>query len=175
MNAKTVLPLLAAALLLGAPASARPPHHPDGPEPHHPAWSEPQQHHRRDVRPDDRHDRDDRHHPRARHDDRRDGGHAGTPPQAGWSRVRSYTAGGSAKETGSPSSGPIRKIRIVATSGSVIVNTLVVREGSSKTPHRLAVRLAAGESREIDLGSARRVTGLRISDGGKGTYEIQVR
>ena len=39
----------------------------------------------------------------------------------------------------------------------------------------VAVRLAAGESREIDLGSARNVTGLRISDGGKGTYEIQVR
>ena len=137
---------------------------------------------RRDVR-DDRDDRDGH---RDRRDDRdvrddRDGhrdrraGRSGASLPKGYSRVGSYTAGGSAKETGGPSSRPIRKVRIVATSGSVIVNTVVVREGGAKTPHTLAVRLAAGESREIDLGSARRVTGLRISDGGKGTYEIQVR
>ena len=118
---------------------------------------------RRDVRDD----RDD-------HRDRRDARSGASLPK-GYSHVGSYTAGGSAKETGAPSSRPIRKVRIVATSGSVIVNTVVVREGGAKTPHTLAVRLAAGESREIDLGSARNVTGLRISDGGKGTYEIQVR
>lgn len=134
---------------------------------------------------DDRHGRRDRrngdwrddHRPH-RNDDRRDdgrGARAGASLPKGYSRVGSYTAGGSAKETGAPSSRPIRKVRIVATSGSVIVNTVVVREGGAKTPHTLAVRLAAGESREIDLGSARNVTGLRISDGGKGTYEIQVR
>ena len=121
---------------------------------------------RRDVR-DDRDDRDG-------HRDRRDARSGASLPK-GYSRVGSYTAGGSAKETGAPSSRPIRKVRIVATSGSVIVNTVVVRESGAKTPHTLAVRLAAGESREIDLGSARNVTGLRISDGGKGTYEIQVR
>ena len=128
---------------------------------------------RRDHR--DRHDvRDDRDGHRDRRDDRRDVRSGASLPK-GYSRVGSYTVGGSAKETGAPSSRPIRKVRIVATSGSVIVNTVVVREGGAKTPHTLAVRLAAGESREIDLGSARRVTGLRISDGGKGTYEIQVR
>ena len=128
---------------------------------------------RRDHR--DRHDvRDDRDGHRDRRDDRRDVRSGASLPK-GYSRVGSYTVGGSAKETGAPSSRPIRKVRIVATSGSVIVNTVVVREGGAKTPHTLAVRLAAGESREIDLGSARRVTGLRISDGGKGTYEVQVR
>ena len=126
---------------------------------------------RRDRRDDWRDDRRDRH---DRRDDDR-GGRSGATLPKGYSRVGSYTAGGSAKETGAPSGRPIRKVRIVATSGSVIVNTVVVREGASKTPHTLAVRLAAGESREIDLGSARNVTGLRISDGGKGTYEVQVR
>ena len=129
-------------------------------------WDHRDRHDRRDRR-DVRDDRDG-------HRDRRDARSGASLPK-GYSRVGSYTAGGSAKETGAPSSRPIRKVRIVATSGSVIVNTVVVREGGAKTPHTLAVRLAAGESREIDLGSARNVTGLRISDGGKGTYEIQVR
>ena len=131
---------------------------------------------RRDVRDGhrDHRDRRDVRDDRDGHRDRRDARSGASLPK-GYSRVGSYTAGGSAKETGAPSSRPIRKVRIVATSGSVIVNTVVVREGGAKTPHTLAVRLAAGESREIDLGSARRVTGLRISDGGKGTYEVQVR
>ena len=167
--AQTVVPVQTVTPPAYAPPAYAPP-----PPPRRDRWDDDWDHRDRHDHRDRRDVRDDRDGHRDRRDDRRDARSGASLPK-GYSRVGSYTAGGSAKETGAPSSRPIRKVRIVATSGSVIVNTVVVREGGAKTPHTLAVRLAAGESREIDLGSARNVTGLRISDGGKGTYEVQVR
>ncbi len=127
---------------------------------------------RRDGRWDD-----DRDHGRRDHGRQDRGGAPGavsvkTPK--GFVLAGSFTASGSAKEMGIPTSKPIKKIRIIPTSGSVIVNTVVLREGTTTKKYPLAVRIAAGETREIDLGGARKATGIRISDGGKGTYNVYV-
>ena len=77
-------------------------------------------------------------------------------------------------ECGIPTSKKIKKIRVVGTSGSVSVNTVVLREGDGKTPFPVTRRLGPGETAEVDLGGARQATGLRISAGGKGTYDVFV-
>ena len=130
----------------------------------------------RDRRRDDRRYEDRRRDDRRRDDRKRDdpGGAISVKTPKGFVRAGSFTAGGAAKEMGIPTSKPIKKIRIVAISGSVIVNTVVLREGSTTKKYPLAVRIAPGESREIDLGRGRKATGIRISDGGKGTYNVYV-
>ena len=91
----------------------------------------------------------------------------------GFVRAGAFSAGGAA-ESGIPTSRTIKKVLLVATSGSVTFNTMVVRQGGAKTSYTVSTRLAAGQTREIDLGGAKAATGLRVSTGGKGTYEVYV-
>jgi len=93
-----------------------------------------------------------------------------TAAMAGWQLVSDVTAGGGAKELTVNRS--IRLVRLECTSGSVIINTVVIREGGAKNPITVARKLNTGEKYEIDLGGAHQVTGLRISDSGKGTYKV---
>lgn len=111
----------------------------------------------------DRHDRDAR----------RGDGPIAVPTPKGFVLAGSFQAG-SAVECGIPTSKKIKKVRLVGTAGSVAVNTVVLREGSAKTPFPLSRRLAPGETAEIDLGGARQATGLRISAAGKGSYNVYV-
>jgi hypothetical protein len=90
---------------------------------------------------------------------------------ADWQTVADVTAGGEAKEL--IVNRTIRLVQIECTEGSVIVNTLWIREGDAKSPIKIARRFTRGEGQNIDLGNERQVTGFRISDGGKGTYKIQ--
>lgn len=121
---------------------------------------------RRDRYRDDRDDRRDR-------DDPRDRPPAVKAPK-GYALAGSFQAG-KAVECGIPTSKRIQKVRIVGVSGSVSVNTVVLREGSAKTPFPVTRRVGPGETAEIDLGGARQATGLRISAGGKGSYNVYVR
>ena len=92
---------------------------------------------------------------------------------ADWQAVADVTAGGDAKELAVNRA--LRVIQIECTAGTVIVNTLWVREGAAKSPVTVARRFSAGEKQDIDLGSERQVTGFRISDGGRGTYKIRAK
>jgi hypothetical protein len=94
-----------------------------------------------------------------------------TAAWAGWGPIAEVTAGGEAKELAVNRA--IRTVQIECTEGSVIVNMIWVREDAAKTPIKVARLFNKGEKQNIDLGSARLVTGLRISDGGKGKYKIQ--
>ena len=89
-----------------------------------------------------------------------------------WHVVADVTAGGDAKELAVNRA--VRVVQIECTEGTVIVNTVWVREGAAKTPITVARRFAQGERQDLDLGYARTVTGFRISDGGKGKYTILV-
>lgn len=92
---------------------------------------------------------------------------------SGWTRVGEYASGTSAKEVGVGRE--ISRVRITCTEGSVIINTVVIRQGGQTTPVRVARRLATGESHEITVGNKVNVTGLRISDDGRGRYRVEVR
>ena len=125
---------------------------------------------RRDERRYDRDRRDDRHH----RDDRDDRGTARPRIPSGFVRAGSYSAGG-AIEAPIPTRNPIRQILIASTSGSVAVNTVVLREGGAKTPYPVSARIEAGQTRTVDLGGRRKATGIRVSTGGKGTFDVYVR
>ncbi len=137
---------------------------------------------RRPRRPpprDDRYDRDrrdryrDRDRDRERDRDRGDRGSVSVKTPKGFVLAGSFRADG-AVECGIPTSKKIKKVRIVGTAGSVSVNTVVLREGSAKSSFPVSRRLGPGETAEIDLGGARQATGLRISTGGNGSYNVYV-
>ncbi len=89
-----------------------------------------------------------------------------------WHKIAALTAGGDAKEVTVDKT--ISKCIIKCTSGSVIINTLVVREGAKKTPIKVVTTFTEGQDKLIEIGERRMVTGFRISDQGSGTYSITV-
>lgn len=124
-------------------------------------------------------ERDRREYERERAERDRDRGRRDAPGAVNVKTPKGFVLAGSfrageAVECGIPTSKKIKKVRLIGTSGTVSVNTVVLREGSAKTPHPVTRRLGPGESVEIDLGGAHQATGLRISTGGKGTYNVYV-
>ena len=89
-----------------------------------------------------------------------------------WTPVARLTAGGGVKEV--PLQCAAQRCLIRCIDGSIIVNTVVAREGGSSSPFRVGRRFALGEEQIVDFGSVRELTGLRISDDGQGVYEILV-
>ncbi len=89
---------------------------------------------------------------------------------AGWQVVSDVTAGGGAKELVVNRS--VQSVQIECTSGTVIINTVVIREGGAKNPITVARKFTVGEKQELNLGGTKQVTGLRISDSGRGTYKV---
>jgi hypothetical protein len=92
---------------------------------------------------------------------------------SGWHMVGAFDAGGEAKEMGVNRNCSVCLVKV--TEGSVIINTVVVREGGKKTPHTVGQRIEKGDHREIDIGSKIYATGFRISDDGRGHYEVYVK
>lgn len=94
--------------------------------------------------------------------------------QAGeWRKKADLTAGGDGKEVKVGVN--IKDIMIRCMEGSVVINTVWERQGEKKTQHKVTRTLNKGEDHIIKLGESRMVTGLRIGDGGKGTYRVFVR
>ena len=91
----------------------------------------------------------------------------------GWQTLAELTAGGEPKELAVDRG--IRVIGIECTAGSVTVESMVVREGEAESPIGVDHSFQPGETKDIDLGHERSVTGLRIRDGGQGTYNVNVK
>lgn len=128
---------------------------------------------RRDGERYERERRERRERERERERERRDGRSVSAKTPKGFVLAGSFKAG-DAVECGMPTSHKIKKVRIVCTAGTVSVNTVVLREGAKKTPFPVTRRLAPGETAEVDLGGARPATGLRVSAGGQGAYNVYV-
>jgi positive regulator of sigma E activity len=92
---------------------------------------------------------------------------------SGWHKVATLQAGGDAQEV------TVRRAcstcLIKVSEGSVVINTLVVREGDKKDPIKVGARIDAGDHREVGLGDKRNVEGLRISAQGDGRFEVYVK
>jgi hypothetical protein len=88
-------------------------------------------------------------------------------------RVAELEAGGGVKEIAVDRDAAYCMIRVM--DGTVIINTIVVREGSKTTPHTVAAKLNKGDKKVVDIGPRRRITGLRISDDGRGKYRIYLK
>jgi hypothetical protein len=69
----------------------------------------------------------------------------------------------------------ISKVRIICKAETLVINTVVVREGAAKTPIEVAKKFAKDEEYVVDLGGRKMVTGLRISNPGTGRYLLSVR
>jgi hypothetical protein len=88
-------------------------------------------------------------------------------------KVAELTAGGDAKEV--EVNQQISKVLIKCTEGSVIINTVVVRDGGNKTPFTVGTRLNQGEEQQVTVGNNVNCSGLRISDDGRGKYVVRVK
>jgi hypothetical protein len=88
-------------------------------------------------------------------------------------KVATLTAGGDAKEVAVNQQ--ISKVVIKCIDGSVIINTVVVRDGGNKTPHSVGAKLNQGEEQQITVGNQVNCSGLRISDDGRGQYVVRVK
>jgi hypothetical protein len=88
-------------------------------------------------------------------------------------KVGEFQAGGDAKEMAVNQQ--VSKVIIKCTDGSVIINTVVVRDGGNKTPHSVGARLNKGDTQQISVGDKVNCSGLRISDAGTGTYVVRVK
>ena len=110
-------------------------------------------------------DRSDRDHgwgrPQREHESR---GH-----RDGYRLVGSFTANGASEARFSGQ----KKCRLEVTSGSVSVNSVVVRRGGAKQPITVVTRFTAGQTFEIPVDKS--VTGVRISTSGGGRYNILVK
>ena len=51
---------------------------------------------------------------------------------------------------------------------------MVLREGAAKRSYTVSARLEAGQTRTIELGGRHQATGIRVSTGGKGTFDVYV-
>lgn len=98
-----------------------------------------------------------------------------TAAVADWKTVAEVTADKKAQATELALDRTIRTVQIECTEGSVIINTLWVREGGAKTEIRVARRFSQGEKQDIDLGYDRNVTGLRISNQGPGKFKVHAK
>ncbi|MFH0907958.1 MAG: hypothetical protein V1929_04285 [bacterium] len=65
-------------------------------------------------------------------------------------------------------------IRIVCIEGSVIIKTVVVREGGSNTSHTVGKRIENGNFEVIEIRETK-VTGLQFRHDGRGSYRVQVK
>ena len=83
-----------------------------------------------------------------------------------------YVAKGGAKELRIEKD--VRYCRIDTVDGSVIINTIVIREGGKKTPVKVTARINKGEKHTVDFGKVYSITGLRISDGAGGKYKVML-
>ena len=97
-----------------------------------------------------------------------------TSALADWKTVAEITATDKGEARELAVNRTIRTVQIECTAGTVIVNTVTVREGPAKDTVSVGKAFAAGETRNIDLGYERAVTSLRISDGGQGRYKVNV-
>lgn len=90
---------------------------------------------------------------------------------ASWKPLAQLNGGGKAKEVAINQT--IRYVRIAVLEGSVVINTIVVREGAKKTPNTIARQFGPKERFVLTLPAPTQVTGLRISDSGGVTYMVQ--
>jgi len=88
-----------------------------------------------------------------------------------WKPLADLRSGGKAKEVAITQK--ISFVQILVLEGNVIINTIVVRRGSQKKPHTVARKFGPNEAYTLKLSAPGQVTGLRISDGGKGRYLVQ--
>lgn len=121
--------------------------------------------HRYDHRDDRRDHRDDRY---DRRDDRDDHSRRPEAPK-GWRQAGSASAGNASEFSFSGAS----QCYIEVTSGSVSINTVVVRRGGQKQSVRVVTKFNQGQRFYVPVDGS--VSGIRVSTGGKGTYRVYVK
>ncbi len=92
---------------------------------------------------------------------------------SGWHKVGEFDSGGDGKEVAVDRT--CSQCLIKVKEGSVIINTITVREGGNKTPHKIGKRLNKGEDEVVQIGDKIPVKSMRIGDDGRGHYEVYVK
>lgn len=95
-------------------------------------------------------------------------------PHGGWRTVGTVTVRGKGGADELPGAGPIRRIRIRGIDGTIVINTVQVREGGNHTPVPITTRFSPGQEVVRDLPREMNTTGFRISKEGNGSVEVSV-
>jgi hypothetical protein len=91
-----------------------------------------------------------------------------------WRTVGTVAGQGQKDAVELPGAGPIQHIRIRGIDGSLIINTLVVREGGTNNPVPIATKFSPGQEVVRDLPRQMNSTGFRLSRDGHGSVEVSV-
>lgn len=96
------------------------------------------------------------------------------PPQNQWRYVTQVISTKGANADEYPGGGQIKKIKFVCVSGSPIIHTIVVREGSNVTHIPITTHFSSGQEVVKDLPREFNSTGFRVSHEGDGKIDIYV-
>ncbi|MBI1882660.1 MAG: hypothetical protein HYS08_00430 [Chlamydiae bacterium] len=95
-------------------------------------------------------------------------------PHSDWRLVATLSASGDDKGVELPGGGLIHQVKLRGVSGSLIINTVTVREGGEATHFPITTRFAPGQEVVKDLGREYNSTGFRVSRKGTGSVELYV-
>ncbi len=90
-------------------------------------------------------------------------------------QVAEFTATGGAHEVKLDGVKEASWLKIHVMSGTVVINTVVLREGSKKTPIKVTVKLTKGQEHTVSLNGMHSLTGIRISNNGGGVYRVYLK
>ncbi len=94
--------------------------------------------------------------------------------KAAWRLVTTISGNGEKTAQELPGGGAMHKFMLKGTSGSMIINTFVIREGGEAEHFPIATRFAPGQEVVKDLPREYNSTGFRVSREGKGSIEVYV-
>lgn len=91
-----------------------------------------------------------------------------------WRYVATISANGNEKPAELPGAGSITHFKLRGASGSIIIDTFVIREGGNAEHFPITTRFSPGQEVTKDLSRAYNSTGFRVSRRGTGSVELYV-
>ena len=90
-------------------------------------------------------------------------------------QVAELTASGGASEVKLNGVKEASWLKVHVMEGTVVINTVVLREGAKKTSIKMAVKLEKGKEHTISLNGMHSLTGIRLSNSGGGVYRVYLK
>lgn len=104
------------------------------------------------------------------------GGHSHKKHQSKsqWRYIATISANGDSKAVELPGGGSISHFKLKGTAGSLIIDTLVIREGGNAEHFPISTQFSPGQEVNKDLSRIYNSTGFRVSRRGSGSVELYV-
>lgn len=90
-----------------------------------------------------------------------------------WTVLGKFKAGGSVKEI--DVNRQVSKISFACTEGDIVIQSLAVSSDGKELPYTLSAKLGKGETQQLNVGNGIQCSKLKITDDGKGEYEVRIK